>query len=54
MLGGYYLIEAESLDEAMEWAAKIPTARVREDRDPARVVDHSGAGSIDDARPCLP
>jgi hypothetical protein len=26
-LGGYYLIEAESLDEAIEWAAKIPTAR---------------------------
>ena len=26
-LGGYYLIEAESLDEAIEWAAKIPAAR---------------------------
>jgi hypothetical protein len=26
-LGGYYLIEAESLDEAIEWAAKIPGAR---------------------------
>ena len=26
-LGGYYLIEVESLDEAIEWAAKIPTAR---------------------------
>jgi hypothetical protein len=26
-LGGYYLIEAESLDEAIEWAAKIPSAR---------------------------
>ena len=25
-LGGYYLIEAESLDEAIEWAAKIPAA----------------------------
>jgi hypothetical protein len=23
-LGGYYLIEAESLDEATEWAAKLP------------------------------
>jgi hypothetical protein len=23
-LGGYYLIEADSLDEAIEWAAKIP------------------------------
>jgi len=26
-LGGYFLIEAESLDEAITWAAKIPTAR---------------------------
>jgi hypothetical protein len=27
VLGGYYLIEAESLDEAIEWAAQIPSAR---------------------------
>jgi len=26
-LGGYYLIEADSLDEALEWAARIPSAR---------------------------
>jgi hypothetical protein len=26
-LGGYYVIEAESLDEAIEWAARIPAAR---------------------------
>jgi hypothetical protein len=26
-LGGYYLIEADTLDEALEWAAKLPTAR---------------------------
>jgi hypothetical protein len=26
-LGGYYLIEAESLDEATAWAAKLPGAR---------------------------
>ena len=26
-LGGYYLIEAKDLDEAIEWAAKIPTTR---------------------------
>ena len=25
-LGGYYLIETASLDEAIEWAAKIPSA----------------------------
>jgi hypothetical protein len=26
-LGGYYLIEAESIDEAVTWAAKCPGAR---------------------------
>jgi hypothetical protein len=26
-LGGYYLIDVETLDEALEWAAKIPSAR---------------------------
>lgn len=25
-LGGYYLLECDSLDEAIKWAAKIPTA----------------------------
>lgn len=27
-LGGYYLIESPNLDEAIEWAAKCPGARV--------------------------
>jgi hypothetical protein len=27
-LGGYYLIDVESLDEAIEWARKIPSARI--------------------------
>ena len=27
-LGGYYLIEADSIDEALEWAAKVPSARL--------------------------
>jgi hypothetical protein len=27
VLGGYYLIEAESLDEAIDWAGRIPAAR---------------------------
>jgi hypothetical protein len=27
VLGGYYLIEAESLDEALEWGAKVPGAK---------------------------
>jgi hypothetical protein len=26
-LGGYYLIDVGTLDEAIEWAAKIPSAR---------------------------
>jgi hypothetical protein len=26
-LGGYYLVEADSLDEAIEWAGKVPGAR---------------------------
>ncbi|HET7573179.1 MAG TPA: YciI family protein [Gaiellaceae bacterium] len=28
VLGGYYLIDVATLDEALEWAAKIPTARL--------------------------
>ena len=27
-LGGYYLIEVDSVDEAIEWAAKIPSAQL--------------------------
>lgn len=27
-LGGYYMVEAENLDEAIAWAAKIPGAQV--------------------------
>jgi hypothetical protein len=27
-LGGYYLVDVDSEDEALEWAAKIPSARV--------------------------
>jgi len=26
-LGGYYLVEVDTIDEALEWAAKIPSAR---------------------------
>ena len=26
-LGGYYLIDAETLDEALDWAGRLPTAR---------------------------
>jgi hypothetical protein len=27
VLGGYYLIDVESLDEALEWGSKVPGAR---------------------------
>src|SRR5881628_3167548 len=27
-LGGFYIIDVESLDEAIEWASKIPSARL--------------------------
>jgi hypothetical protein len=27
-LGGYYIVDVETLDEALEWAAKIPSARI--------------------------
>jgi hypothetical protein len=44
VLGGYFVIEADSLDEAIEWAARIPTARTgRIEIRPA--VDHTGGGS---------
>lgn len=26
-LGGYYMLECKDIDEALQWAAKIPTAR---------------------------
>jgi hypothetical protein len=42
VLGGYYVVEAESLDEAIEWAAKIPDAQ--DGKIEIRpVVDHTGA-----------
>ncbi|HRW07697.1 MAG TPA: YciI family protein [Caldilineaceae bacterium] len=27
-LGGYYMVEADNLDEAIQWAAKIPGAQI--------------------------
>jgi hypothetical protein len=28
VLGGFYLVECASLDEALDWAARIPDARL--------------------------
>jgi hypothetical protein len=41
-LGGFYLVEAESLDEAIEWAARIPAARTGK-IEVRPIVDHSGS-----------
>ena len=43
-LGGFYLVEAESLDEALDWAAKIPSARIgKVEVRPVMVFDREGA-----------
>jgi hypothetical protein len=44
VLGGYYLIESESLDEAIQWAERIPDARTGT-VEIRPVVDHSGDSS---------
>jgi hypothetical protein len=44
VLGGFYLIEADSLDEAIEWAGRIPDARYGT-IEVRPVVDHSGNGA---------
>ena len=43
-LGGFYLIEADSLDEAIEWAGRIPSARFGT-IEVRPVVDRSGNGA---------
>ena len=43
-LGGYYLIEADSIDEALDWAAKLPSARLGS-IEVRPVVDMAGAGA---------
>jgi hypothetical protein len=47
-LGGFYVVEAANLDEAMSWAAKIPGARtgsieIRPVMDVSRVENIPGA-----------
>jgi hypothetical protein len=43
-LGGFYLIEAETLDEAIEWASRIPSAKTGT-IEIRPVVDHAGTGT---------
>jgi len=42
-LGGYYLIEVDSLDDALDWAARIPSAKVGS-IEVRPVMDTSGGG----------
>jgi hypothetical protein len=44
VLGGFLMIEAESLDEAIEWAGRIPDARYGT-IEVRPLVDHSGNGA---------
>jgi hypothetical protein len=44
VLGGFLMIEAESLDEAIEWAERIPDARYGT-IEVRPLVDHSGNGA---------
>ena len=43
-LGGYYLVEVDSEDEALEWAAKIPSARYGK-IEVRPIVDYSGSAA---------
>jgi hypothetical protein len=43
-VGGYFLVDAESLDEAIEWASRIPAARSGS-VEIRPVVERPGAGS---------
>ena len=47
-LGGFYVVDCKDLDEAIEWAAKIPTAQERMRRGspghPVRLERHACSG----------
>jgi hypothetical protein len=42
-LGGYYLLECESIEEALRWAAKIPAVRTGS-VEVRQVMDYAAAG----------
>jgi hypothetical protein len=48
-LGGYYLLECESIEEALRWAAKIPAARTGS-VEVRQVMDYEAAGFPNPAR----
>jgi len=41
--GGYYVVEADNLDQAIEWADRIPTVRLGGAVEVRPVIDHPGA-----------
>ena len=46
-LGGYYMVEVDTEDEALEWAAKIPSARYGKiEVRPVMVFDRAGGHRI--------
>ncbi len=45
-LGGFYVLECRNLDEALDWAAKIPDARFGS-VEVRPVMDYEGAGAQD-------
>jgi hypothetical protein len=47
-LGGFYLLDCDSLDEALEWAAKIPAARTGS-VEVRQLMDYEAAGFPDPA-----
>jgi hypothetical protein len=42
-LGGFYLLDCDSIDEALEWAAKVPAARTGS-VEVRQVMDYEAAG----------
>ena len=45
-LGGYYLFDCESMDEALDWAARIPAAEHGARRGPARLRRSRGGAAV--------
>jgi hypothetical protein len=49
-LGGFYVIECASFDEALDWAAKVPSAE-HGPTEVRPVIDYEGMGYEDTQRP---
>jgi len=49
-LGGFYLLDCRDLDEAIDWAARIPSVGVGYSVEVRPVMDYEAAGSTEHAR----